>query len=65
MLAFDRSSQYAYYCKIQLTILSDPQSTLEDFNAIASEFISELLPEIMKCLPDWAEVTKSDNDIKN
>jgi exosortase len=66
MLAFDRSSQYAYYCKIQITTRGGPQYSLEEFNAVASDFVSEALPEIMKCLPDWAEVTNPiDNNLSD
>ncbi|HIO53148.1 MAG TPA: exosortase/archaeosortase family protein [Phycisphaerales bacterium] len=57
MLAFDRSSKYAYYCKIQFTTRGGPQFTMDEFNALASGFLSNALPEIMRCLPDWAEVT--------
>ena len=57
MLAFDRSSKYAYYCKIQFTTRGGPQFTMDEFNALASGFLSSALPEIMRCLPDWAEVT--------
>ena len=31
LLAFDRSSQYAYYCKIQFTIRGDRDFTTEQF----------------------------------
>ncbi len=62
LLAFDRSAKYAYYCKIQFTMQGNRQFDIEQFNAIASDFTESLLPEIMKCLPDWAEVTKSVHD---
>lgn len=59
LLAFDRSSQYAYYCKIQFTIRGDRDFTTEQFVEIVSTFTSEMLPEIMECLPDWAELNAS------
>ena len=59
LLAFDRSSQYAYYCKIQFTIRGNRDFTTEQFvNAVAS-FTSDMLPAIMECLPDWSEVNSS------
>jgi exosortase/archaeosortase family protein len=64
LLAFDRSSQYAYYCKIQFTIRGDRDFTTEQFVDIVSTFTSAMLPEIMECLPDWAEVNSSANQIK-
>lgn len=56
LLAFDRSSQYAYYCKIQFTIRGDREFTIDQYVEIVSSFTSDMLPEIMKLLPDWAEV---------
>jgi hypothetical protein len=57
LLAFDRSSQFAYYCKIQFTIRGNNDFTTEQFVDIVSSFTSDMLPDIMKCLPDWAEIT--------
>jgi hypothetical protein len=62
LLSFDRSSSHSYYCKIQFTIQGSSQFTTEKFNSIVSSFTSSLLPEIMRCLPDWAEVSQSKND---
>ena len=59
LLAFDRSAKHAYYCKIQFTIRGDSAFTVDHFNHTVADFISGMLPEIMKCLPDWAEVTSS------
>lgn len=60
LLAFDRSSQYAYYCKIQFTIRGNRDFSTDQFVDIVSEFTSEMLPEIMDCLPDWAEINSTD-----
>jgi len=59
MLAFDKSSKYAYYCKIQFMTLGGPQFTMEEFNVLTSSFLTSALPDIMRCLPDWAEVANS------
>jgi hypothetical protein len=55
--AFNLRDRYAYYCKIQLTNrgkVSDPNgSLLEPFKHDASELLSALIPQVMRCLPDW------------
>ena len=33
--------------------------TIDKFVHIVSDFTSDLLPDIMRCLPDWTEVTSS------
>jgi hypothetical protein len=53
-LAFDLKADYAYYLKIQV---SSPQArTAEDLADTAGSLLSELMPEIMRCVPDWVEV---------
>lgn len=59
LLAFDRSSQYAYYCKIQFTMRGNRDFTTDHFVEVISSFTSDMLPKIMECLPDWAEVNAS------
>jgi exosortase len=61
MIAFDPSEKFAYYCKIQFTTRGGRQFTMEQFNDLASDFLSKALPEIMRCLPDWAEVAQEKN----
>ena len=61
MLAFDPSAEFAYYCKIQFTVHGDSNYSKDQFIHTVSEFVSGMLPEIMKCLPDWAEVTNPRN----
>jgi exosortase len=56
MIAFDPSEKFAYYCKVQFTTRGGSQFTMEQFNELASDLLSSALPEIMRCLPDWAEV---------
>lgn len=65
LLAFDPSSKYAYYCKIQFTIRGRQNFTIDDFRKIISELSSELMPDIMACLPDWPEVTEQYNNTNN
>ena len=56
LLAFKRSEQYAYYCKVQFASTGGPNFELEDFTAMSTGFLDELLPELMRCLPDWSEI---------
>ena len=55
--AFNLKDRYAYYCKIQLSKsgkVSDPNGSLiGPFKADAADFLSELIPQLMRCLPDW------------
>jgi hypothetical protein len=53
-LAFDLTSDYAYYLKVQ-TICGSVDSKAEHA-AVSASLIGELLPEIMRCVPDWIEV---------
>ncbi len=56
-LAFRLSERKAYYCKVQISYF-DPQRSVDEMELarVASDFLSEALPEIMRCLPDWNEV---------
>ena len=62
LLAFDPSSKYAYYCKIQFTIRGGRDFNVEEFNDIVSDLATILMPDIMACLPDWEEVTRKDSE---
>ncbi len=54
--AFDLSVPFAYYAKIQFLSAGDMDFDSEDFVERVSEFLPELLPELMRCLPDWVEI---------
>ena len=58
LLAFDPSSKYAYYCKVQFTMRGNAHFTIDDFCTIVSDLSIELIPDIMTCLPDWVEITE-------
>lgn len=62
MLAFDPSSKYAYYCKIQFTIRGGRDFDTEKFEKVVSDLSTQLLPEIMACLPDWSQVIQKSNE---
>ncbi len=54
LAGFDPRDTYSYYCKVEVHVpgVSDP--TLA--KARAEAFLSQMLPEILRCLPDWTEV---------
>lgn len=61
--AFDLTVKYAYYAKIQFTAIGPSDFDPEDFVALVTDILPDLLPEIMRCLPDWSEVeSKSDDE---
>lgn len=53
---FDPRDKYSYHCKIEVQLpgVADKQLAIERTSA----FLSDLLPEIMACLPDWVDVTE-------
>ena len=58
-VAFDLTSEYAYYCKIQLNATlpagsaSDDARNLERFETQVTDFLESLIPEMTDVLPDW------------
>jgi hypothetical protein len=57
--AFNLTDRYAYYCKIQITkkgqVEEDDGSLIGPFKEQSTQLLSVLLPEVMRCLPDWPE----------
>ncbi|MFM7259416.1 MAG: exosortase-associated EpsI family protein [bacterium] len=57
--AFNLSDRYAYYCKVQVTkkglVDDEDGSLIGPFKEDATELLGALLPEVMRCLPDWPE----------
>lgn len=62
--AFDRSTQYAYYAKVEFAAVSR-EMTRADFEEKVKDLLTPLLPEVMRCLPDWAEVEAGTYPVKN
>lgn len=52
--SFNMKDRYSYYCKVEVMFpgVTDPEAVKEH----AAELLSDLLPEVMACLPDWTEV---------
>jgi exosortase/archaeosortase family protein len=59
-LAFDWTEEYAFYCKVQISavykVSDDGNEFLDRYQVDSSNLISNLLPHLMRCLPDWAEI---------
>ncbi len=56
LLAFSLQDDYAFYCKVQVS--TTEVKSAEELAREASDLLSELLPEIMRCVPDWVEVRR-------
>ena len=62
LLAFDPSEKYAYYCKVQLSYVDrvatgeSDDAAVTRFVEIAEDILPRLIPQVMKCLPDWPSV---------
>jgi hypothetical protein len=60
-LAFNLTDRVAYYCKVQLSArypVGDTPSTVA-FKAQAEDFLTQLLPHLMRRLPDWPSVERA------
>lgn len=62
-LSFDLMADYAYYCKVQFN--SAQVKSPEQLGELASSFLSEMMPEITRCVPDWVEVQKGEYPADN
>jgi exosortase len=52
---FDLRDKYSYYCKVQVTVnVQDKDKAMERISSL----LSEVMPEVMSCLPDWVDVTE-------
>ncbi len=54
--AFDHSTRYAYYAKVQCSMYVGEDVDEATFVAAVADLLDELLPELMRCLPDWADI---------
>jgi hypothetical protein len=53
-LAFDLTSDYAYYLKVQVS--STTVSSAEELAEQSGALLSELIAEVVRCVPDWVSV---------
>ena len=63
-LAFDLTSRHAYYCKMQFDmrgmVYDDGTELRERYQELSSEFMQELLPHLMRIMPDWRTYESTD-----
>ncbi len=68
-LAFDWTEEYAYYCKVQFSasykVEGSDDSYLDEYKNSVEEMTRELLPQLMRCLPDWSEIENSSTESTN
>lgn len=57
-LSFKLSDKYAYYCKVQFSarLSGEPEKVLPEFDRMTTELMQNLLPQLMRCLPDWPAI---------
>lgn len=56
LLAFNLTDDHAYYLKVQFT--SGQATSAQELAEDAASLLSELIGEIMLCVPDWVEVER-------
>jgi hypothetical protein len=61
-LSFKLSDRYAYYCKVQFSarMPGEPDRALPKFDTMTSELMQHLLPQLMRCLPDWPAIERGE-----
>ncbi len=58
--AFDLTSRYSYYCKVQCSmVVKGGDQQVEKWAELTTDFLSELLPTLMRRLPDWTLIEAS------
>jgi hypothetical protein len=62
-LSFKLSDRYAYYCKLQFSaqIPGTPEEVLPKFDRMTAELLQQLLPHLMRCLPDWPAIERGES----
>jgi hypothetical protein len=55
-LAFKPSERYAYFAKVQLAMVLPADEPPDRLVEVSSEFVQQLVPHLMWCLPDWSAV---------
>ena len=69
-VAFDLTSPYGYYCKVQLNHTDrsnggegEDDLVIDRFEKMAGEFMIELLPHLSEVLPDWRDYESVDGQV--
>jgi hypothetical protein len=61
LFAFDQQDRFSYYCKVQFMTSAQRGLDRERFLELTADLMDNLLPELMRCLPDWVEVNAADD----
>ncbi len=54
--AFSGADKHAYYCKVQLVAAGDEYYDTDAFLKQSEAFLTPMLPQIMRLVPDWPEI---------
>jgi hypothetical protein len=54
LLAFKLDDAYSYYAKVQF--MSGDVDSADGLAALAGSLLDEILPDLMRCVPDWTDV---------
>ena len=58
--AFDLSSRSSYYCKVQCSMfVNESEQPVDKWSELTADLLSELLPSLMRRLPDWTLIEAS------
>jgi hypothetical protein len=62
-LSFKLTDRYAYYCKIQFSVRlpGEPDKVLPQFDRMTADIMKSLLPQVMRCLPDWPAIERGES----
>lgn len=66
-VAFDLTSPYAYYCKVQFNMVDrafgDDDKLLEKYQTRVADLLTALLPHLAEVLPDWRDYESVDGTV--
>lgn len=62
-LAFNLTDKYSYFCKLQLSgrYPVGDKPTIDTYREQCEDFLKDLLPHVMRRLPDWPEIESKDH----
>jgi hypothetical protein len=63
-LSFKLTDRYAYYCKVQFSarLSGEPEQVMPEFVRWTADLMQSLLPQLMRCLPDWPAIERGDSN---
>ena len=63
-LSFKLTDRYAYYCKVQFSarLSGEPEQVMPEFVRWTADLMQSLLPQLMRCLPDWPAIEQGESN---